>query len=197
MVSLVFGTLDADPSVITRACFEVNMLKHGSNSFDSHLHVVDYVWDNCLSSAVLANSKIFGSLSPRTRNLQWAIDTYFERESKSPLGLQVDDALLFWDHICTFGSHNFLIITRTHIAHRADYANMHCKWIHSLRDIAGLVAAASGDKSGRRKLRLSSGQEVLLAGALGPELHELVDRVARIVNRRLHTAVLSAPQLLM
>lgn len=175
------GTMGADAETLLQACREANMELHGNDDYDAWLTVPNRVYSAYLRSASQADSKIFGQLSKKTTNLTWAIDTYFPGET---FFLGPENVILFWDHILTFGSHSFLVITRTHVAHRTDYSNFKTRWLVRLEDIVALEPEDFIRDGNRRRLKLMDGTDVILAAALGPYLHELVAALARMVRQR-------------
>lgn len=175
------GTMGADAETVLQASREANMELHGNDDYDAWLTVPDRVYTAYLRGASQADSKIFGQLSKNTKNLAWAIDTYFPGET---FFLSPENTLLFWDHILTLGSHSFLVITRTHVAHRTDYSNFKGRWLVRLEDIVAVEPEDFIKDGNRRRLRLVDGTDVVLAAALGPYLHELVVALARMVRQR-------------
>lgn len=180
---------DADEEMFVRAARESNLANHGMDDFDTHMHVTDAAYNLYMRKATLADEKIFGGLNRGTTNLQWAVDTYFPGESSDIRGLQLAQVLLFWDHIMTFGTHSFLIVTRTHVAHRADYINASHRWIVRLDEVEGLQDLDPAiDRDGRRRLRLldrpGRTPYVTICAAMGTELHALVANLAKLVRSR-------------
>lgn len=179
--SFMAGTMGADAETLLQACRDANMELHGNDEYDSWLSVPDRVYTAYLRGSAQAESKIFGQLSKSTQNLAWAIDTYFPGET---FFLGPENVILFWDHIVTMGAHNFLVITRTHVAHRTDYSNFKGRWLVRLEDIVSMEPEDFVRDGNRRRLKLADGTDVVLAAALGPYLHELVVSLARMVRQR-------------